>query len=71
MTLNAKKGVSSYQIARDLGMYQSTVWHIQHKIRKAMTTDESEMLKGIVEMDETYIGGKPRGNKGDNASKLS
>jgi len=34
-----------------------------HRIRKAMTDNESELLTGIVEMDETYVGGKPR--KGD------
>lgn len=61
LMLNAKKSKSSYEIGRDIGMHQPTVWFIMNKIRKAMETKESELLKGIVEMDETYIGGKPRG----------
>jgi len=60
LMLNAKKSLSSYQISRDIGVGQGTVLKIQHKIRKAMSEDQGELLKGIVEMDETYIGGKPR-----------
>lgn len=60
LTLNSKKGESSYQVARNLGMRQATVWHIQKRIREALSTKESELLKGIIKMDETYIGGKPR-----------
>lgn len=72
LMLNAKKGVSSCQIARDLEMRQATVWSIMQRIRKAMKNDDKDdnngnggsggidtkLLKGIVEMDETYIGGK-------------
>lgn len=67
LMLNAKKGLSAYQIARDLGMRRPTVWSMMHRIRKAMASDQSELLSGIVEMDETYIGGKPRpkNNKDD------
>lgn len=60
LMLNAKKGLSAYQAARDLGMNRPTVWSMMHRIRKAMATDQMELLKGIVEMDECYIGGKPR-----------
>ena len=52
--LNAKKSASSYQIARDVGIRQASVWEIMTKIRKAMESGEEELLKGIVEMDETY-----------------
>lgn len=62
LMLNAKKSKSSCEISRDIGMPQNSVWYIMNKIRKAMNTKESTLLKGIVEMDETYIGGKPRGN---------
>lgn len=73
LMLNARKGLSAYQIARDLGMRRPTVWSMMHRIREAMESEEGELLQGIVEMDETYIGGKPRkGNKkdddGDNKS---
>ena len=63
LMLNARKSLSSYQISRDLGLRQGTAWKIQNKIRKAMQTGESELLKGIIEMDETYIGGKPGFNE--------
>lgn len=57
---NAKKGLSACQAARDLGMNRPTVWSMMHRIRKAMQTDEAKLLEGIIEMDETYVGGKPR-----------
>lgn len=59
LILNAKKGISSHQIARDVGIRQATAWSIAHRVRKAMQQD-SGLLSGIVEMDETYVGGKPR-----------
>ena len=63
--LNAKKGISSRQLARDLGVNKDTAWYMQMRIRKAMTQG-SELLKGIIEADETYIGGK---NKNRHKSK--
>jgi len=57
--LNAKKGLSSCQLARDLDVRQATAWSMGHRIRKAMKQDTG-LLSGIVEMDETYVGGKPR-----------
>jgi transposase-like protein len=69
LMLNAKKSASAYQIARDLGMRRPTVWAMMHRVRVAMANDQeqAELLYGIVEADETYIGGKPRkGNRHDN-----
>lgn len=68
LMLNAKKSASSYQIARDLGMRQPTAWSMMHRVRTAMAADpdQNRLLHGIVEADETYVGGKPRkGNKRD------
>eukprot|EP01099_Mayorella_cantabrigiensis_P003404 TRINITY_DN2616_c0_g3_i1.p1 TRINITY_DN2616_c0_g3~~TRINITY_DN2616_c0_g3_i1.p1 ORF type:complete len:223 (+),score=-7.10 TRINITY_DN2616_c0_g3_i1:259-927(+) len=63
---NAKKSLSACQAARDLGMNRPTVWSMMHRIRRAMITDEAKLLQGIIEMDETYVGGKPRKkNKSD------
>lgn len=58
LMLNAKKSASAYQIARDLGMRRATVWSMMHRIRVAMANDpaQSELLHGIVEADETYVG---------------
>ena len=66
LMLNAKKSASAYQIARDTGIRRATVWSMMHRIRTAMAadTDESRLLHGLVEADETYVGGKPR--KGNN-----
>lgn len=57
---DAKKSLSSYQLGRDLDLNQATAWRMQQRIRSAMTTDEGKLLQGIIEMDETYVGGKPR-----------
>lgn len=65
LILNAKKGISSRQLARDLELPVKTAWSVAHRIRKAMK-DDGSLLCGVVEMDEAYIGGKPRpGNKRD------
>lgn len=66
LMLNAKKSASAYQIARDLGMRRPTVWSMMHRVRTAMAADpdQARLLHGIVEADETYVGGKPR--KGNN-----
>lgn len=62
LMLNAKKSASACQIARDLGMRRPTVWSMMHRARVAMANDaaQAELLHGIVEADETYVGGKPR-----------
>ena len=57
---NAKNGISSCELARSLGMTQKSAWFVLHRIRKAMQNGSLEMLSGHVEVDETYIGGKPR-----------
>jgi transposase-like protein len=64
-----KKGISSLQLQRNLGLgsYKSA-WHLAHRIRLAMKEGSLAVsLKGTVEVDETYIGGKPR--KGGGSGK--
>jgi hypothetical protein len=60
--LGAKKSASAYQISRDLGKRRATVWSMMYRIRTAMAADpeQEKLLHGIVEADETYVGGKPR-----------
>jgi len=60
---SSKKGVSSLQISRELGITVKSAWFMTHRIREAMRDDSGEYLEGTVEVDETYVGGKPR--KGD------
>ncbi len=59
----AKKGISACQIQRTLGMSYKTAWYLCHRIRAAMAMVDKPMLDGIVEMDETYVGGKKRGGQ--------
>lgn len=54
----AKKGISANQLHRAIKVSYKTAWYLSHRIREAMKTDTSEKLKGIVEADETYVGGK-------------
>ena len=67
LILNAKKGLSALQLSRDLKVNKNTAWRIAMQIRKAMTQKgQRDLLTGVVEMDETYVGGKPRkGTKGE------
>lgn len=53
-----KKGVSSVQLAKNLGVTQKTSWFIIHRIRESLKDKGSELLSNTVEVDETYIGGK-------------
>jgi transposase-like protein len=57
-----KKGVSALQLQRNLGLHSyKSAWHLAHRIRAAMNEwPLADKLNGIVECDETYIGGKPR-----------
>ena len=57
---NAKNGISSYEIARGIGITQKSAWHMMHRIRLAMQDGSIENLRGTIEADETFIGGKVR-----------
>jgi transposase-like protein len=59
LVLNAKKGLSARQLGRDIEVHRNTAWSMGMRIRKAMTEDR-QLLEGVVEMDECYIGGRPR-----------
>ena len=66
LIVNAKKSLSSCQLARDLELNQKTAWYMQQRIRAAMASNHAQLLQGIIEADETYVGGRPRkGNKRD------
>ena len=60
LVINAKKSLSSHQLSRDLSLNQKTAWRMETCIRSEMAKKGGALLKGIIEADETYIGGKPR-----------
>jgi transposase-like protein len=57
----SKKGISANQLKRTLGVSYKTAWYLCHRIRSAMEGDEESLLNGIIEADETLIGGKKKG----------
>ncbi len=67
IVMKAKKGISSYQLARNLSMNVKSAWYMMTRIRKEMEKQEQSegLLKGIIEADETWVGGKPRKKKGE------
>ena len=58
--VNAKNGISSYELHRALGVTQKSAWHMLHRIRLAMQEGSFVKLKGTVESDETFVGGKAK-----------
>ena len=67
----SKKGMSALQLQRMLAVTYQTAWHLCHRIRATMTKN-SQVFTGIVETDETYIGGVRRGRgKGYRANKAA
>src|SRR6266550_180617 len=69
LIVDAEKGMSAIQLQRHLGIGSyKNAWYLSHRIREAMI-ESGPKLKGIVEIDETYIGGRHRGHKGKLTSK--
>ncbi len=66
MMMSAKKGISAKQLQRELGVAYRSAWYMAHRIRLAMQEKNPLLAKlaGIVEVDETYIGGKSKGQRG-------
>jgi len=60
-----KKGISSLQLARDIGVTQKTAWFLLQRIRACFGIENSNELEGIVECDETFIGGKNKNRHKD------
>jgi len=61
LVTESKKGISANQLKRTLGVSYKTAWYLCHRIRSAMVEATTEPLSGIVEADETFIGGKAGG----------
>ena len=61
MMIESKKGVSANQMKRELGVAYRTAWYLCHRIREAMRNKDKQPLTGILEADETLVGGKAPG----------
>ncbi len=61
----SKKGISAKQLQRTLGVSYKTAWYLGHRVRSAMEDGSPVPLQGIVEIDETWIGGLKRQRKGE------
>jgi transposase-like protein len=55
---SSKKGISSLQLSRQLGITQKSAWFVLHRIREMLKNKSTEVLSGTIEVDETYVGGK-------------
>src|ERR1039458_7795694 len=59
LLVTARKGISSLQLAKEIGVTQKTAWFILGRLREACSTPDSiDKLRGIVEVDECFVGGK-------------
>jgi len=57
LLVTSRKGISSMQLSKEIGITQKSAWFVLQRLREACGNDPT-MLAGIVEIDETYIGGK-------------
>jgi transposase-like protein len=66
LATSSKKGISSLQLSRQLGITQKTAWFVLHRTREMLRDKAPHLLRNVVEVDETYVGGK---NKNRHVSK--
>ena len=59
LVVTSRKGISSYQLAKELGITQKSAWFMGHRLRAACQNN-AHLLSGFIEMDETYLGGKEK-----------
>jgi hypothetical protein len=69
LVTQSKKGISSIELGRRLGVTQTTAWTMKHKLAQVMIErNSSKRLDGNVQMDDAYIGGERSGKRGRGAA---
>ena len=66
-----KKGISSIQLAKDLGITQKSAWFLSQRVRNCFCLEDEPMMEGVVEVDETFVGGKNKNRHKDKKVKYS
>jgi transposase-like protein len=61
LIVESKKGISANQLKRMIGVSYKTAWYLCHRIRAALNEVDAQLLKGIVEVEETFVGGEMEG----------
>ncbi len=61
LIVESKKGISANQLKRTIGVSYKTAWYLCHRIRAALNEVDAQLLRGIVEADETFVGGEVHG----------
>lgn len=70
LCLSSKKGISSLQLSRQLGITQKTAWFVLHRIREMLREKAPHMLRGTTQIDETYVGGLTKNKHRSKVEKL-
>src|SRR5215210_608079 len=60
LIVESKKSISAKQMERMLGTTYRTAWHLSHRIRSAFKEVDAQLLKGIIEVDETFVGARSK-----------
>jgi len=66
-----KKGISSVQLSKDIGVTQKTAWFLLHRIRTTLNINQSDEISGTIQVDETFVGGKNKNRHADKRVKYS
>jgi hypothetical protein len=66
LLVTARKGISSMQLAKEIGVTQKSAWFVLHRLREACGGSDLKKLTGIIEIDETFVGGKEANKQASN-----